>query len=49
MRGNGFVRAGLDVRYLVAERIEDALEMIIAAAERSQLGMQPNEELLQRM
>jgi uncharacterized protein (TIGR00730 family) len=49
MRGNGFVRAGLDVRYLVAERIEDALEMIIAAAERSRLGVQPNEELLQRM
>jgi len=49
MRGNGFVRTGLDVRYLVAERIEDALEMIIAAAERSRLGVQPNEELLQRM
>ena len=49
MRGNGFVRTGLDVRYLVAERIEDALEMIIAAAERSRLGVHPNEELLQRM
>jgi uncharacterized protein (TIGR00730 family) len=49
MRGNGFVRTGLDVRYLVAERIEDALEMIITAAERSRVGAEPNEELLQRM
>ena len=29
---SGFVRPGLEVKYLVAERIEDALEMLLAAA-----------------
>jgi uncharacterized protein (TIGR00730 family) len=32
MRESGFVRPGLEVKYLVADRIEDALEMLIAAA-----------------
>ena len=32
MRESGFVRPGLEVKYLVAERIEDALEMLLAAA-----------------
>jgi uncharacterized protein (TIGR00730 family) len=32
MRQNGFVREGLEVKYLVAERIEDAIEMIRLAA-----------------
>jgi uncharacterized protein (TIGR00730 family) len=49
MRGNGFVRTGLDVRYLVAERIEDALDMIFTAAERARTRPQADEELLQRM
>ena len=34
MRETGFVRDGLEVRYLVAEKIEDAVPMIEAAAER---------------
>jgi uncharacterized protein (TIGR00730 family) len=32
MRESGFVRPGLEVKYLVADRIEDALEMLFAAA-----------------
>jgi uncharacterized protein (TIGR00730 family) len=32
MRESGFVRAGLEVKYLVAERIEDVLDMLFAAA-----------------
>ncbi|MBW0005351.1 MAG: TIGR00730 family Rossman fold protein [Hyphomicrobiales bacterium] len=32
MRESGFVRPGLEVKYLVADRIEDALDMILAAA-----------------
>jgi uncharacterized protein (TIGR00730 family) len=34
MRESGFVRPGLEVKYLVAERIEDALEMLLAATGR---------------
>ncbi len=34
MRESGFVRPGLEVKYLVAERIEDALEMLFAAARK---------------
>lgn len=34
MRESGFVREGLEIRYLVAEKIEDAIPMIEAAAER---------------
>lgn len=33
MRDYGFIRAGLDVRYLVAEKVEDILPMIIRTAE----------------
>ena len=34
MRESGFVRPGLEVKYLVAGRIEDALEMLLAATGR---------------
>jgi uncharacterized protein (TIGR00730 family) len=34
MRLQGFIREGFDVRYVVAERIEDVLPMLHAAAER---------------
>ena len=34
MRNLGFVREGFEVRYLVAEKIEDALPMLMAAAAR---------------
>jgi uncharacterized protein (TIGR00730 family) len=49
MRGNGFVREGLEVRYLVAERIEDAIEMIIAAAARPASKVGTDEGLLKRL
>jgi uncharacterized protein (TIGR00730 family) len=48
MRENGFVRPGLDVRYLVAERIEDTLDMIRAAA-RPAAREEADEVLLRRM
>jgi hypothetical protein len=35
MRNLGFVRDGFEVRYLVAEKIEDALPMLQAAARRA--------------
>lgn len=35
MRGSGFIRAGSEVRYMVAERVEDILPMIFAAARRA--------------
>jgi hypothetical protein len=34
MRIEGFIREGFDTRYLVAERIEDVLPILRAAAER---------------
>jgi uncharacterized protein (TIGR00730 family) len=34
MRNLGFVREGFEVRYLVAEKIDDALPMLMAAAHR---------------
>jgi uncharacterized protein (TIGR00730 family) len=49
MRENGFVRPGLEVRYLVAERIEDALDMIVAAAGRPIPRDEAGERLLGRM
>jgi len=36
MRNLGFVREGFEVRYLVAEKIEDALPMLMAAARRAE-------------
>ncbi len=36
MRNLGFVREGFEVRYLVAEKIEDAVPMLLAAARRSE-------------
>ncbi|PPD43710.1 MAG: TIGR00730 family Rossman fold protein [Methylocystis sp.] len=35
MHNSGFIREGYDVRYLVAERVEDILPMIMASARRS--------------
>ena len=32
MRGEGFIRSGYEMRYLVAERIEDVIPMILTAA-----------------
>ena len=49
MRENGFVRPGLEVRYLVAERIEDAIDMIVAAAAHPVPQEEADERLLRRM
>jgi uncharacterized protein (TIGR00730 family) len=49
MRENGFVRDGLEVRYLVAERIEDALDMIVAAASRPSSKEGADERLLRSL
>jgi uncharacterized protein (TIGR00730 family) len=38
MHNAGFIRPGYDVRYLVAERIEDVLPMLRAAASRARRG-----------
>jgi uncharacterized protein (TIGR00730 family) len=34
MREQGFIRSGFELRYLVAEKIEDVLPMLVTAAER---------------
>jgi predicted Rossmann-fold nucleotide-binding protein len=34
MRGHGFIRPELEVRYLVAERIDDIIPMLQTASER---------------
>jgi hypothetical protein len=34
MHNEGFIREGYDVRYMVAERVEDILPMITATARR---------------
>ena len=38
MRENGFIRAGLEVRYLVAERVEDIVPMLRRAGDRADLA-----------
>jgi uncharacterized protein (TIGR00730 family) len=35
MHNSGFIREGYDVRYMVAERVEDILPMILASARRT--------------
>ncbi len=41
MRNAQFIRADLEVRYLVAERIEDCIPMIVDAARRRAVGHKP--------
>ncbi len=41
MRIEGFIREGFEARYLVAERIEDVLPMLRAAAERRIAELEP--------
>ena len=38
MNIEGFIREGFELRYLVAEKIEDALPMLRAAARRQTIG-----------
>jgi len=47
MRIEGFIREGFDLRYLVAERIEDVLPMLSAAQRRS-AGREPQDAVAPR-
>jgi len=48
MRFEGFIREGFDMRYLVAERIEDVLPMLRAAAERRAAEREPQDAVAPR-
>jgi uncharacterized protein (TIGR00730 family) len=48
MHMEGFIREGFDMRYLVAERIEDALPMLRAAAERRMAERGPQDAVSPR-
>jgi predicted Rossmann-fold nucleotide-binding protein len=48
MRLQGFIREGFDVRYMVAERIEDVLPMLQAAAERGSAEPEPQDPVSPR-
>jgi uncharacterized protein (TIGR00730 family) len=46
MREQGFIRPGLELNYLVAERVEDVIPMLEASARR--LGLVGNEEMIEQ-
>jgi hypothetical protein len=46
MREQGFIRPGLELNYLVAERAEEVVPMLHAAARR--IGISADEELIER-
>jgi uncharacterized protein (TIGR00730 family) len=48
MHIEGFIREGFDMRYLVAERIEDVLPMLRAAAERPTADREPHDAVSTR-
>ena len=48
MRLQGFIREGFDVRYMVAERIEDVLPMLHAASERRASEPEPQDPVSPR-
>jgi uncharacterized protein (TIGR00730 family) len=48
MHIEGFIREGFDMRYLVAERIEDVLPMLRAAAERRTADREPQDAVSPR-
>jgi len=39
MRQEGFIRSGYEMRYLVAERVEDVIPMILSAAAHARPGV----------
>jgi uncharacterized protein (TIGR00730 family) len=45
MREQGFIRPGLELNYLVAERVEEVIPMLDAAARR--IGIQADETLIE--
>ena len=48
MRIEGFIRDGFEARYLVAEKIEDVLPMLLATAERRQAELEPQDPAFPR-
>ncbi len=46
MREQGFIRPGLELNYLVAERVEEVVPMVEAAARR--VGLQADTDLIER-
>jgi uncharacterized protein (TIGR00730 family) len=48
MRVEGFIRDGFESRYMVAEKIEDVLPMLRAAAERRAAEREPQDEVSPR-
>ena len=48
MRFEGFIREGFELRYLVAEKIEDVLPMLRAAAERRSAEPEPQDAVSPR-
>src|SRR5215211_6169131 len=46
MREQGFIRAGLELNYLVAERVEEVIPMLEASARR--LGLDSDNELIEQ-
>ena len=45
MREQGFIRPGLELNYLVAERVEDVIPMLRSAARRT--GVASNTQLIE--
>ncbi len=43
MNNQGFIRHGFELRYLVAEKVEDIVPMLRAAAERQRIDSEPQE------
>ena len=48
MRIEGFIREGFEARYLVAEKVEDVLPMLRAAAERRSIEPEPQDSVAPR-
>jgi hypothetical protein len=46
MREQGFIRPGLELNYLVAERVEEIIPMLEASARR--LGLDSDDELIEQ-
>jgi len=48
MRNEGFIRDGLELRYLVAEKVEDIVPMLRAAADRRAIEREPEDAISPR-
>ena len=48
MRQSGFIRAGMELNYLVAERPEDVIDMLRDAARRRGAGDAHDESLIEK-